>query len=155
MSDPAVPTPAPTQSYASAVAASQSQYQPNTQQRNCRRLVRTQQVTVNSGEVTDASSSNTECRSRTSVNAAATRTRSQGGGDSGTEKTNVEGARRVWGTLREATVRSVKVTLNKVLTLEDSDGISVHRKYKHGMHSRKVGKLNPVTDQVMLIQDQN
>jgi hypothetical protein len=34
-------------------------------------------------------------------------------------------------------VRSVEVTLNKVLSLGDSDGISVRRKYKHGMHGRK------------------
>ena len=77
---------------------------------------------MNKAKSEQASSSNNECRSRTSTD---------------TEKTKVEGARRVWGTLREATVRSVKVTLNKVLTLEDSDGISVRRKYKHGTHGRK------------------
>ena len=40
----------------------------------------------------------------------------------------------MWGTLREAMVRSVKVALNKVLTLE---GVSMHRKYKRGMLGRK------------------
>ena len=43
----------------------------------------------------------------------------------------------MWVTLREATVRSVEMALNKVLTLEDSDGLSVHRKYKRRTHSRK------------------
>ena len=39
-----------------------------------------------------------------------------------------EGARRVWGTLKEATVRSVKAVLSKVFTHEDCDGVTMRKK---------------------------
>ena len=48
----------------------------------------------------------------------------------------MEGDRRVWGTLKEATMRPVKAVLSKVFTHEDYDGVTVHRKYKHGRKAR-------------------
>lgn len=71
------------------------------------------------------------------MNATGSRVQHKNNRNVGQQKTKVEGTRRVWGTLREATVGSVKMALNKVLTLEDSDGLSVHRKYKRGAHGQK------------------